>query len=107
MSRDTRANRLVMNRTNEFIFEGRHVWAPLAQCATKDLEDTLDAVATDCVTVQIHLAGDKKTLARDLRTYARRLATLSARYAVTSLVPKIIDGHIMDSVFVATITRSL
>ena len=105
MKTDTRANRIIMSRVNEFIYDGNHVWAPIAKCATKDLETMIDAVGADMINVQFKTISDEKVRAQDHKTFTRRLSKLSPRYVVGPFVPKVIDGYVITTTFVATVNR--
>jgi hypothetical protein len=105
MTTDTRANRLILNKRNELIFDSGKTWVPITQCAAKDLELMLDAVGADLIAAQYHTVNDEKAQAQDRKTFTRRLSKLSPRYVVGPFVPKVIDGNTIANAFVAIINR--
>ena len=100
-----KANLLQMDRGNHFIFNGKNVWAPLADCRARDIEETLDAVGDGVVIAQFRTFSDDKRRARDIKTYMRRLR-LSDKYTVGTASQQVCGGYVMDTIYVVTITRN-
>lgn len=100
---ELKANRLILNRMNEFVFDGNNVWCPIFCAKSNQLADAFDAVADSTVRVTFTTHGDHAD--DDKKTYSRRLAKLPPYYVRSPWSPVVVRGVELQSSFCCTVTR--
>ena len=99
-----KANRLIMNRRNELVYDRGNAWCPMGAFACLELADALDEFADDEIEVVFHTYS-AKTAERDKKTYTRRLSKLHPRWVFSGWQNKVVDGHVFDNVFTGTLCK--
>lgn len=100
-----KANRLILNRMNEFVHDAGNAWAPMGAIKTKDLAEAFDVLADKVVRVTFTSHGDHGE--DDKKVYGRRLAKLPPYYVRSPWKNVEIRGIAMDNSFECTVTRMM
>lgn len=106
MTNTIKANRLILNRSNELVYDKGNAWCPMGAYAVKELADALLAHGDSTIQVSFRSYNDK-TAEQDKKTYGRRLQALQPFYSFGGFQPLVIDGHVQNHTFVGTLSRSI
>lgn len=104
MTTAIKANRLIMNRRNELVYDRGNAWCPLGDYSTMELAEVLEEHGDDEIQVSF-VTCNEKTAERDKKTYSRRLNTLQPYWLFSGWQNKVVDGHILTNTFVGTLCK--
>lgn len=70
-----KANRILLNKVNAFVYQGQNVWVPMGEFRKKDLQEAMDKLADDVVeiTFKVH----PSFLEADLKMFGTRFDGVS------------------------------
>ncbi len=99
-----KANRLILSRSNELIYDGGNTWFPIMAVKTASLLEALTAHGETAIQVKFRTTTEGAE--QDVKTYTRRLRSLAPFFTFGAFKPQVIDGHEMPTVFTTILNRS-